>query len=34
MDGGQQMIPQEMDTTPQQQANAWHELPAESIPRR
>lgn len=35
MDGGQTMIPHEMDSTPQrQQPNAWHELPAESIPHR
>jgi hypothetical protein len=34
MDGGQQMIPQEMDTTPQRHANDWHELPAQSIPRQ
>lgn len=34
MDGGQHMIPQEMDTATQRQANAWHELPAETIPRR
>lgn len=35
MDGGQTMIPHEMDSTPQrQQPNAWHELPADSVSRR
>lgn len=34
MDGGQQMIPQEMDPASHQQANTRHELPAESMPRR
>jgi len=35
MDGGQHMVPQEMDSSSyRQQANAWHELPAESMPRR